>query len=325
MQFSRKHENVIMRVKTCLAFICISILLLTSCKKQETECYYETPKTLVIISDNDPSSDIIVGILGAVKSAHPDMQVQYFQSKAFDVFQASYLLSMTVLDYPKGTYIAGIVEPGVSSKRIVYKAGNDFILAPDNMLSTMILNNYPLTQCYFIENPLVLGGSLPEDLSFEEFYKRSILSLISGITLSSFGPVCANPRKFQVQDPVISGDTIKGEVLFTDNFGNCVTNIPAGLMTNIPVSTVLNLTSDTTHLTITMGTTYSSVAIGDNVCFINSSQRLELAIDYGDFSGKYKISAGSKINLRRSTRQILFIDNGGFWRAVKVTAKYFQN
>jgi hypothetical protein len=271
--------------------------LITSCKKKETECYNETPKTLVIISDNDPSSDIMVGILGAVKSAHPDMQIQYFQSKAFDVFQGSYLLSMTVLDYPKGTYIAGIVEPGTSSKRIVYQVDNEFIIAPDNTLSTRILDIYPMTQCYFIENPLVLGGALPENLTFEEFYKRAILSLISGIPLSSFGPVCTNPLKFQVQDPVISGDTIKGEVLFTDNFGNCVTNIPASLMTNIPVGTVLNLTSDTTHLTITIGTTYSSVPVGDNVCFINSSQRLELAISYGDFSGKYQIRVGSKINL----------------------------
>jgi len=301
-----------MRVKTCLAFLCILILLITSCKKEERECNYEPPQTLVIISDNDPSSDIIVGILGAVKSAHPDMQIQYFQSKAFDVSQASYLLSMTVLDYPKGTYIAAIVEPGASSKRIVYKAGNDFILAPDNTLSTWILDIYPLTQCYFIENPLVLGGAHPGDLSFEEFYKRSVLSLISGIPPSSFGPVCANPQKFQIQDPVISGDTIKGEVLFTDNFGNCVTNIPASLMTNIPVGTVLNLTSDTTNLTITMGTTYSSVPVGDNVCFINSSQRLELAVDYGDFSGKYHIAAGSKINFNKSTNHKIFIDNLGF-------------
>lgn len=298
-----------MKVKTGLAFICILILLITSCQKKETECYYETPKTLVIVSDNDPGSDLMVGIFGAVKSAHPDMQIQYFQSKAFDVFQASYLLSVTVSDYPKGTYIAGIVEPGASSKRIVYKAGNEFILAPDNTLSTWILDNYPSTQCYFIENPLVLGGSLPGDLSFEEFYKRAILSLISGIPPSSFGPICANPQKFQVQDPVISGDTIKGEVLFTDNFGNCVSNIPAGLMTNIPVGSVLNLTSDTTHLIITMGTTYSSVPVGDNVCFINSSQRLELAVDYGNFSGKYQISAGSKITICKSTNQLLFLNN----------------
>jgi S-adenosylmethionine hydrolase len=289
-----------MRPFISLNLFFLSLLVIaTSCTKTETEFYPETPKTLVIVSDNDPGSDIMVGILGAVKSANPGIQIQYFQSKAFDVFQGSYLLYVVVMNYPKGTCITGIVEPGASSKRIVYQAGNEFIIAPDNTLSTRILNYYPLTQCYFIENPQVLGGAQPQDLSFEEFYKRAILSMISGTPLSAFGPVCTYPQKFQVQDPVISGDTIKGEILFTDNFGNCITNIPANLMSNIPIGSVLNLTSDTTHLTTTMGVSYSSVPSGDNVCFINSSQRLELAVNYGDFSDKYHLAAGSKIALRK--------------------------
>jgi len=48
-------------------------------------------------------------------------------------------------------------------------------------------------------------------------------------------------------------------------------------------------------LTITMGVSYSSVPVGSNVCFVNSSQRLELAVNYGNFSGKFNISASSKI------------------------------
>jgi S-adenosylmethionine hydrolase len=60
----------------------------------------------------------------------------------------------------------------------------------------------------------------------------------------------------------------------------------------------MDLTSDTTHLSIVMGLTYSSVPVGSNVCFVNSSLRLELAINYGNFSGKYNISAGSKLALR---------------------------
>ncbi|MFZ4569915.1 MAG: SAM hydroxide adenosyltransferase [Bacteroidales bacterium] len=46
---------------------------------------------------------------------------------------------------------------------------------------------------------------------------------------------------------------------------------------------------------MTMGVSYSSVPVGSNVCFVNSSQRLELAVNYGNFSGKFNISASSKI------------------------------
>lgn len=70
-------------------------------------------------------------------------------------------------------------------------------------------------------------------------------------------------------------------------------------MRNIPLGSMLNLNSDTTQLSLTLGVTYSSVPVGENVCFINSSKRLELAVNFGNFSGKHQIGASSKIALRK--------------------------
>lgn len=277
-----------------IAFICL-FFFTTSCTKTETSYYSEPLKTLVIVTDNDPSSDIMVGILGAVRTAYPKANIEFFPSKAFNVFEGSYLFNISMQAYPKGSVIAGIVEPGAGSKRMVFATEGKLLIAPDNMLSTRILHKYPSTTCYFIENPQVLGGAEPGSLSFEEFYKRAILSLMAGTSLEVFGPVCGSPLQFPIQEPVISGDTIKGEVLFTDNFGNCTTNIPLVMVSGIPQGTVLDLASDTTHLSIVIGTSYSSVPVGNNVCFVNSSIRLELAVNYGNFSGKYNIGASSKI------------------------------
>jgi len=282
---------------TLLLAALIVIFSGTSCHKTEVAPTTKTGRTLVLISDNDPSSDMIVGIEGAVRSQFPSVQVYYYKSKPFDVYEGAYLLYYAMLNYPQGTVFAGIVEPGASSKRIVYQAGDTYILSPDNTLSTRVFNYYQGIICYFVENPEVLGGSKPEDLTTQAFYKQAILSMLSGTLLSKFGPVCPNPQKFQVQEPVISGDTVKGEILFTDNFGNCITNIPQGIVSQFPQGTVLNLRSDTTLLTTTMGVTYSSVPVGSNVCFVNSSFRLELAVNYGNFSAKYHVSAGSKIRL----------------------------
>ena len=84
-------------------------LLIFSCTKTETNYYPETAKTLVIVSDNDPSSDIMVGILGAVRTSYPSVNIEFYPSKAFDVFEGSYLLYITMQAYPKGSVIAGIV------------------------------------------------------------------------------------------------------------------------------------------------------------------------------------------------------------------------
>ncbi|MCX6282690.1 MAG: SAM-dependent chlorinase/fluorinase [Bacteroidetes bacterium] len=284
------------------ALFFLILLLAASCHKSEVTTPAAAARqvtNLVLISDNVPGSDMIVGITGAVRSMYPAVNIQFYQSKPFDVYDGAYLLFYSVLNYPKGTCFAGIVEPGASSRRIIYKASDVYVIAPDNTLSTRILDFYSGITCYYIENPLVLGGDQPGTLSIQEFYKRAILSLISGTELSTFGSVCATPNKFLVQDPIVSGDTIKGEILFTDNFGNCITNIPQGLVSAFPAGTVLSITSDTTHVSLVMGLTYSSVPTGSNVCFINSSLRLELAINYGNFSGKYHLGAGSRVALRK--------------------------
>ena len=280
-----------------LAVLLLLLILLQACTKTETNYYPAASKSLVIISDNTASSDMIVGIMGAVRSAYPTVHIDFFNSKSFDVYEGSYLLYLTLQNYPAGTYIAGIVEPGAQSKRIIYQANNETVLAPDNMLSTRILDAWPGTSCTFVNNPAVLGGSPADSLPVSEFYKRAILSMLSGRPVTSFGSTCSNPETFAVQHPEISGDTLKGEILFTDNFGNCTTNIPKELTGGIATGTVLNCRVDTAKMTITMGVTYSTVPVGENVCFVNGSRRLQLSVNYGNFSSRYHASASSKIFL----------------------------
>lgn len=289
--------NQITLIMRKLHLLLLLLILAQACTKTETSYYPAATKNLVIISDNTPSSDIIVDIMGAVRDAYPQVHIDYFNAKLFDVYEGSYLLYLTVENYPAGTYIAGIVEPGAQSKRIIYQANNETVFAPDNMLSTRIFDSWPKTSCIFVNNPAVLGGSQPDSLPVSEFYKRAILSMLSGLPVTSFGSPCSNPETFPVQHPVISGDTVKGEILFTDNFGNCITNIPKNLTADIAVGTIMNCRVDTSHLAITMGLTYSSVSEGENVCFVNGSRRLQLSINYGSFSAKYNASASSKVFL----------------------------
>ena len=278
--------------------LCLTYLLLASSCTKNDDYFYPSPvRTLVIVSDNEPSSDVIVGLMGAVRSKFPEVQIEFFQAPAFDIYEGAYLLQITGQSFPKGTIVAGLIEPGAFGKGIVYQAGSRTYIAPDNKLSSRVLFEEPKAVCYFVENPKVLGGLQPEEIAFGEFYTQAILSLLSGTSLQTFGSVCKIPQVFKIQPPVIEADTIKGEVLFTDNFGNCVTNIPEKLLNGIPVGTILNFKSGTTGLSIVLGTSYSSVPVGDRVCFINSTKRLEIAINYGDFAGTYQIGANAKVFL----------------------------
>jgi hypothetical protein len=280
-----------------MIIITLVIIFLASCNDDEFVFVPETSANLVIVTDNDPGSYIMVRILGEIRSNFPDIQITYLQGKKFDVFEGAFLINTAMQSFPDGTVIAGILEPGANSRRIVFECGSKRVFVPDNTLATLILNDYPETDCYFIENASVLGGGHPEDLSFEDFYAKAICALISGTAVSGFGSICLIPNIFEVQEAVMKGDTISGQVLFTDNFGNCTTNIPDKLISQIPVGTIFLLQSDTVQLNIELGLTYSSVPVGENVCFFNNSNLLDLSVNYGNFSEKYNIAAGSRIKL----------------------------
>lgn len=276
------------------------IISIIACKRETGP---ETPPVagnLVFVTDNDPASYLMIQVVGKVRSAFPDINITWLPVRKFNIPEGAFVLKTAARTFPEGTVLAGLVEPGAKGKRLVYEAGGRRIFAPDNTISTRILHEYPGTKCYFVENTSVLGGMNSEDMSFGDFYAFTICSLLSGAKLSDFGSSCEYPETFPVQDPVADGDSILGEILFTDNFGNCLTNIPDSLISSIPPGTVLTLHADSVSLKLVLGFAYNSVPVGDNVCFVNSSGLLEIAVNYGNFSEKYGLSAGSRITLLKS-------------------------
>jgi len=276
--------------------ICALALLLAagSCRK------YENPaigNNLVIVSDNDPANYVMIKILGEVRSSYPDIHITYLQSKPFDIYEGAFMLQTAVQSFPQGTVFAGIIEPGAGGRRLVFEVGKSRIFVPDNTLATRVLHQHPGTGCHLVENAGAMGGARPDTLSFEDFYSRAISSLLSGTGIAEFGAVCVNPKTFPVQDPVRDGNSILGEIVSTDFFGNCMTNIPASLMVDFQLESNLMLTSDSTRAALFYGVGFASVAAGENVCFINSSRILEMAVNMGNFAGKYHFSAGDRIRI----------------------------
>lgn len=272
------------------------LMMAFACTQKET-IYKYSDRTLVIVSDNNQATEMITYIMGGVREAYPDVEIHYFQTKPFDIKEAAYLLIEAVENYPVGTYFAAIVEPGTNSERIIFETNGKKVLCPDNGICTWVVDNNPAGNYYFVDDPKVYLKV--SDLPYQDFYQFAILSMLSDKPLSGFGEICPSPVVYEIQNPVFENDTTKGEVLFVDNFGNCVTNITRSELGNATVGNLFSVVADNSEFEMTFGTTYSSVPVGENVCFINGNVRLEMAINYGDLSAKYNIQAGTKVFLSK--------------------------
>jgi putative ABC transport system substrate-binding protein len=286
---------------------CIVILFPFGCGKDEITNIYVTSsaKTLVFLSDFTENSDVAVTIMGSLRKTFPGLQIEYLQTPPFDVKEAAYQLELAARSYPDSTCFTGLIEPGASSERMVFEmpSGKRF-LVPDNGLASRVFRYLDTLNCCHVENPLDDTGLDPHELSIVDFYLKATQALLSGKPTAEFGSTIPDPVTYPIQDAMKVNDTVIGEIVFTDNFGNCVTNITDSLFQDLQLGTLLKVNTGQQYFFATYGSDYSAVPNGQNVVLLDRSDRIELAVCFGDISQRYALSAGIPVYFIKDTVRI---------------------
>jgi len=282
-----------------LVILAISMVF-TSCSEEVIEQEPKQNPSVVILTDYSIGSDVVISIQGQLLSRYPEIDINYIEAKPYSIPEASYQLQVAAENYPEGTYFLGLVEPGADAERMVFKTNNSqYFVVPNNGLGTKLFHEISYQNSYRIENDFLCNGLTPENLNFLEIYVSSLFDLLDGRLPEYFGPKIDSPNTFVLQDAVFENDTLSGQVDFSDNFGNCVTNIPESMLAPFQQGDLLKVqTADTTFLAC-FGTSYSSVTEGQNVMFANSLRKLELAINMGSLAERYNIGAGTTIKINQ--------------------------
>jgi S-adenosylmethionine hydrolase len=215
-----------------------------------------------------------------------------------DIRRAAYLLWRSHVWFPHGSIFLSVVDPGVGSDRRIALLQTDehLFVAPDNGLLTMIATEHEFLAWE------VLSSEPASGTVSETFHGRDIMAplcaqLSSGrVTPSDCGPPLDRLVKFRIPELKITRHSIEGEVICVDRFGNAVTNIPAERAAEL---------GDANGITASVGQeiicplrrTFSSVDSGQAVAYIGSAGLVELAINRGDFAGRYAVKPGSRVRI----------------------------
>jgi len=148
--------------------------------------------------------------------------------RAHDVFEAAMVLKNSYKYFPPRTIHIVVVDPGVGGKRrpLLIYSENQYFVGPDNGVFT------PLFQKE--EDVLVIDITADhyflKDVSYT-FHGRDIFapvaaSLAKGVDVRSFGDPITDYVKLDLPKPMAPDKkTLIGQIVYTDNFGNLVSNI----------------------------------------------------------------------------------------------------
>ncbi len=266
-------------------------------------------KIIALITDFGDRGHFVGSMKGVILNLDPDIKIFDISHNVEpqNILEAAFTLSDTLNYWPEGTIFVVVVDPGVGMGRktlAVKTRSNHFILCPDNGILTEICKDPGLGDIRVISEAM---NRLPGSEKFHTFHGRDIFAYDAGRLAT--GQVNIKDIGFKMEDPIITlpiraaqikYKAIEGSLIKVEYpFGNICTNIPRSLCEELEFSG-----GDMLHIEIFESeglihksdllyvNTFGEVDKETPMAYIDSSNRLGLAVNMGNFSSNYKINAG---------------------------------
>jgi len=224
------------------------------------------------------------------------------QVPSFDIMRGGFILFSCYGYFPPKTIFLVIIDPGVGSSRkiLLGETKNYFFIAPDNGILSLVLESEEVQQIREVTNNKFFLKE--QSKTFEGRDKMAPVAawLSKGISPSEFGPRVRNFKKLRDLKPLWSKKGITGSIIYTDKFGNLITNIPAIMVNQLREKTgknKLTLVVEKREIT-SFRENYSLGERGELFFLVGSLGLVEIAAKEASASEKMKAKVGDKVIIK---------------------------
>jgi S-adenosylmethionine hydrolase len=245
-----------------------------------------------------------------------------------DVRRAAFVLYSAYPFFPPHTVHLAVVDPGVGSPRrpIALRTPTGTFVGPDNGIFTYVLAREPVEELVELSRPRFRLPEVSHTFHGRDVFAPAAAHLAAGIPLTALGPSISNPVTFPLPHLEIGPDTIVGEVLHADRFGNAITSI--GRLTWAGEELALEPafqdarckkqeagSTGPTHFRASAAVvvvagqeiagirrTYTEVAPGEVLALVGSHGHLEIAVREGNAAARLGLRGGERVTLRFGTQ-----------------------
>jgi S-adenosylmethionine hydrolase len=212
----------------------------------------------------------------------------------FNLRQASYIIKNCFRKFPEGTiHFIGLDNSRAKvQKPTVVEYQGHFFIGRDNGIFSLIFDTIP---------ELIFELDLPEENTqqHDDFLGsliRALKHLTDGLKVEDLGRKKEDLSRQLHFQPVVSGDIIRGLVIYIDNYENVVTNITREVFNQ--VSTDKKFTIECRGEEIKrISKDYGEVPVGEIVAIFNQAGHLEIAINQGNAGGLLGLSVDDPVSI----------------------------
>ena len=258
--------------------------------------------TIVTLTTDFGLADGYVGIMkGVILGIAPAARLVDLSHKIApqNVRQAAHVLVRAAPFFPAGTVHLVVVDPGVGGERrpLLVRTATATYVGPDNGLFTAALDQ-PRAQAFALDRPDFWLAEVSRTFHGRDIFAPVAAYLARGVPAEALGRPIPDALRLSLPEPErTAGGHIAGEVVYTDHFGNLITNIPGdwvpGLRWQVRVA---GRQIDGLH------TTYAEGAPGELMALVSSGSTLEIAVRDGNAAQLLGVDIGETITVRPPDR-----------------------
>jgi len=186
-------------------------------------------KVIALITDFGLKDNFVGVMKGVMLAINPKVQLVDIthQIISHQVQQAAFLLLKSYSYFPKGTVFGVVVDPGVGSKRkaLALKTKNYYFVGPDNGVLYPAACDDGIKKIVCLDKKKYFLNVVTKTFQGRDIFAPVAAYLSKNIKISSLGKPLKRIKTLVFPNPRIKKNTLHGEILYVDRFGNLVTNI----------------------------------------------------------------------------------------------------
>jgi S-adenosylmethionine hydrolase len=284
----------------------LALLALTGCKQtsQNAATAASSPAAnqrpiLVFMTDFGTANDAVAICHAVMVGIAPDVRIMDIthQVTPFSIEEGARILEGVTPYYPAGTVFVGVIDPGVGTSRkavVVKTKKGQFFVVPDNGLITPVIERDGLDSAREITNTnWMIGQAISSTFHGRDIFSPVGAHIAAGWDYTMVGQpvdqlVRLTPKVSTVTDKGIDGAIIA----LDDPFGSLITDISKDQFEKLGYSLGDKITVQLNKkpFTLPYEKTFMTVPVGDPLLFVDSRDRVSLAINQGNFSTVHKIA-----------------------------------
>ncbi len=242
------------------------------------------------------TNDWFVGTMkGVIVGISPGATIVEITSQIMpgDIRAGAFALAASFKFFPKGAIHVAVVDPGVGSTRkaIAVQTESYVFIGPDNGLLSWALQHETVQEIRQLENSDYFRTPPSQTFHGRDVFAPAAAHLSLGAKLADFGAEVERFTKLPWPEPQRARRGWRGEILYIDRYGNCVTNLSAQLAAKAAEVLVRKKG-------IPLRNFYQAVGSGKPVALLSSSGFVELAVNGGSAAKQLKLAVGAPVELR---------------------------